>query len=312
MPDWTRRNCVDLLVQICRPETKNALLFALEDDDAEIRVCVANGLKEALGRTGAVKFIVEELLEQDTPDVKCYLDALRLIDKSGAANALTEYLRHSDSKIRDRASFALVQLGGEEAVRTFQRKREEALDKYTGLLKDADENIMGQYNSLMERAQKAFSMSMWMHTIIFSVGVLILVASLYVALSEGFGTFERYAGIGAAGAGLGTLLLMFYKGPQESIKKSVTSLVEVNVVFLGFVRHINQIDATFKQMFLAFRRFGVEQMRQTVEQIQNSANKTMEEVKAYMERGRADWLDEQSHLGDRQGDCEHRKLFHKS
>jgi len=286
LPDWTRRSCVDSLVQICRPETKNALLLALKDDDAEIRVRASYGLKDSLGKEGAVKFIVEEFLEQDTPDVKFFLDALRLIDKSGAANVLTEYLGHSDSKIRDRASFALVQLGGEEAVRTLQKKREEALNKYTELLKDADTNIMGQYNSLMKRAQKAFSMSMWMHTTIFSLGVLILVASLYVALSEGFGTFERYVGIGAAGGSLGTLLLMFYKGPLENIQKSVTSLVEVNVVFLGFVRQINQIDATFKQMFLALRGFGVEQMRQTVEQIQDSVKKTMEEVKAYMERTR--------------------------
>jgi hypothetical protein len=41
------------------------------------------------------------------------------------------------------------------------------------------------------------------------------------------------------------------------------------------VRQINQMDATFKQLFLASAEFGVEQ-------IQDSVKKTTAEVKAYL------------------------------
>jgi hypothetical protein len=282
--DWVRRNCVDALTQIDRPETKEVLLYALEDTDAEIRVRAADALNRTLGASGSVSYLVEELLRHEQPPSR-YFDALRQIDSKGAASALSDRLLHPDPEVAQRASHALVKLGGEEAVRTLQAQRTKALDTYTKLLGDADEQIMGQFNSLMVQAQRGFLMSMWMHGIIFGIGAVVLAASLYVALGGGFETFERYVGIGAAIGSLGTLLLLFYRDPLKNIRRSVTNLVEVNVVFLGYVRQINQIDATFKQIFLASAGFGVEQMQQTVAQIQDSVKRTMEEVKAYLEAG---------------------------
>lgn len=282
--DWARRSCVDALAEIGRPETKEVLLFALQDSDAEIRVRAAGALKDTFGASEAVDFIVEELLRQEEPPSEHYFDALRQIDSKEAAEVLTDYSRHLDSKIAERASRALIRLGGEEAVRTLQEQRTQVLDTYTNLLSSADERIMEQFNHLMGRAQQGFLMSLWMHGIIFGIGVVVLVVSLYVALSQGFETFERYVGVGAAVGSLGTLLLMFYTGPVRNIRQSVTDLVEVNVVFLGYVRQINQIDATFKQLFLASSEFGVKQMKQTVEQIQDSVKNTMQEVKAYLGR----------------------------
>jgi HEAT repeat protein len=279
--DWARRSCVDALRQIGRPETKGYLLPALRDSDAEIRVRAAAALRHCLGPQEAVTFIVGELLGAESPPAE-YFDALRQIDSKEAANQLADHLLHPDPQIASRASGALAQLGGEEAVRTLQAQRAKALDTYTQLLGDADAQIMGQFNALMVQAQRAFSMSLWMHGVIFGVGVVVLAVSLYVALAQGFDSFERYVGVGAAVGSLGTLLLLFYKDPLKNIRDSVTSLVKVNVVFLGYVRQINQIDATFKQMFLASAGFGVDQMKQTVEQIQGSVKQTMDEVKAYL------------------------------
>jgi len=281
LSDWARRSCVDALAQIGKPETKEHLLFALRDRDAEIRVRAAAALKGALGASAAVSFIAEELLRVEEPPLE-YFDALRQIDSKEAANVLADHLLHPDPRTATRASQALTKLGGEEAVRTLQAQRTKALDKYTELLGTADAQVMEQFNRLMGQAQRGFSMSMSMHGVIFAIGVVVLAISLYVALSQGFQTFERYVGVGTAVGSLGTLLLLFYKDPLKNIRASVTSLVKVNVVFLGYVRQINQIDATFKQLFLASAGFGIDEMKQTVEQIQDSVRKTMEEVKSYL------------------------------
>jgi len=283
--DWLRRSCVDSLAKIGKSETKDALLFALQDVDAEIRLRAADALKGALeGATGAVKFVVDELLRQDQPTseyLQNVFDALRRISSEESAKVLSEKLLDQDPNVSKRARDALTGLGGEEAVRILQVKRTEALDKYTALLKTADDQIMEQFNRMMVRAMSAFSLTMWMNGIIFGIGVVVLVASLYVAMSAGFETFERLVGVGTASGSLITLLGIFYKDPLRNIHRSVTNLVRVYVVFLGYVRQINQIDATFKQMFLAPAGFGVVQMKETVEQIQGSVNKTMEEVKAW-------------------------------
>lgn len=286
LPDWVRRGCLDALAHINRPETRDALLVAVRDSDAEIRVRAARALKHTLGPAGAVGFLVEELLKHEALPAE-FFDALRQIDNKTSADVLANHLLHPDPALAERASRALARLGGEQAMRTLQAQRAKAVETYTSLLNDADKQIMKQFESLMSKALQAFSLSMWMHGIIFVVGVLALGASLWVAFNSGFEIFERYVGVGAAAGSLGTLLLLFYRDPLKNIRESVTNLVKVNVVFLGYVRQINQIDASFKQMFLEPGGFGVEQMRPTVEQIQDSVKKTMEEVRGFLEAGGA-------------------------
>ena len=281
MPDLVRRACLDALREIGKKDVKGALLVALEDRDAEIRVQAAKTLESVLEASDALDFIVGHLLQRDQP-VPHYLDALRQIDSAAAAALLADNLLHPDPKLSARASQALAHLGGERAVRALQKQQTQALDKYTEMLKQADATIMAQFDGLIDQARLAFKLSMWMHGAIFAVGIIILGVSLYVALAQGFETFERYVGVGAAAGSLGTLLLLFYKDPLENIRNSVTSLVKINVVFLGYVRQINQIDATFKQLFLASAGFGVEQMQQTVQQIQDAVDKTMSEIKTHL------------------------------
>jgi HEAT repeat protein len=280
LDEWTRRSCVDALTQIAHAKkggAPNALLPALLDPDAEIRVRAANALEISLGKPGAVKYIIEEILKHENLN-ELYFNALRKIQREEAARLFTNYLLHPDPSISNLASNALTILGGEEAVRTLQAQRTKAMDTYTEILDDADSQIMMQYNRIIERARHAFSLSLVMHAVIFGVGLIILILSLNVALSEGYEVLERYIGLGAAGGSLATLLAMFYKDPLKNIRESVTSLIKVNVIFLGFVRQINQIDATFKQLFLEPQGLQIDKMTKTVKQIQETVNQTMNEI----------------------------------
>jgi HEAT repeat protein len=281
MPDWVRRTCVDALAQIRQPQTKEAFLIALGDVDAEIRVRAANGLKQALGAAEAVACIVDRMIRHDQP-LPGYLDALRQIDQKAASQAISENVLHPDSKVAERARMILIQLGGEDAIRVLQRQREEALKAYSDILKSADDQIMTQFERLIKQARLAFSMTMWMHGVIFGLGVIVLSLSLYVAMAQGFETFERFIGIGTAAGSLTMLLALFYRDPLKNIHQSVSNLLKVNVVFTGYMRQINQIDASFKQLFLSAGGFGTVDMKQTVDQIQDSVKETMEGVKAYL------------------------------
>jgi hypothetical protein len=42
----------------------------------------------------------------------------------------------------------------------------------------------------------------------------------------------------------------------------------VNVIFLGFLRQLNEIDATFKHAYIERHEFGASDMRETVRQIE--------------------------------------------
>lgn len=278
--DLLRRACVDALIRTKKPKIKWVLLKSLIDEDAEIRVRAARGLSSTLGSSEAVSFLIEEILQEETPDVY-YFDALRIIDDKEAAKMFIENLLHPDPTISNRSSKALTILGGEDAVRTLQTQRTRTMETYSILLKEADAKIMEQFTNLMGRAHKAFSLSMWMHGTIFVLGIIVLAVSLYVAFSNGFDEFQRYVGIGAAGSSLGTLLWLFYKDPLNNIHESVNRLMKANIVFLGYVRQINQIDATFKHMYFELSEFSIAQMKETVEQIQNTIKETLAQVKLH-------------------------------
>jgi hypothetical protein len=124
-------------------------------------------------------------------------------------------------------------------------------------------------------------MTMWMHGVIFGLGVLILLLSLWIAVQGSMTGLERLIGVGGATGSLATLLLLFYRSPLHQINQSVTNLTKVNVIFLGYMRQINQIDATFKQLFLASGAFNIPQMKETVAEIEVSVRKTLEKVKVY-------------------------------
>lgn len=275
--DWLRRGAVDALCAISRPETRSALFKALSDADAEIRFRAAAGLKKALGSAQAVGFIIDRILQDDMPASQ-YLDALRQIDAKAAADALSNRLLNPDPAVSNKAQTLLTQLGGEGAFRSLLAQRNNAINAYAEILKDTDERITKQFTVRMNDVQEAYHTSLWMHRIIFGIGVLILSASLVVALIAGLNTLQGWIGIGGAASGLGTLLLVFYASPLKNIDRSVTQLIRIDVIFLGYIRQLNQIDATFKQLFLSTMSFGIDQMGKTVGEIRTTVDRTMAEI----------------------------------
>src|SRR5436190_11027073 len=109
---------------------------------------------------------------------------------------------------------------------------------------------------------------MFMHGTIFMIGVGVLIGSTYLVFGKGLEAVQRWVGAAGGAGALGTMLLLFYRNPLQNIRASVSSLMEVDVIFRGYIRQLNQIDATFKHMFLGGNSFGTAQMKETVEQIQ--------------------------------------------
>lgn len=266
-------------------EIHEALLFGLQHDDPTVRLRAIEAFKRVMTSYQAVNFIIENLLRQPSNPPDGYFDALRRIDSKTATKTLSDNLLHPDQDVAQRASEALTRLGGAEALRSLQAQRAHMLNKYTELLDNADKQIMRQFDRLMKNARLAFGISMVMHGVTFAVGIALILTSIYLILDPPANGTDSYwvrvLGPGVGG-GIVTLLTLFYKDPLRQIGHSVNRLVKVNVVFLGYVRQINQIDATFKQMFLTTTDFGANQMEKTVGQIQESVDQTLERVQAYL------------------------------
>jgi len=278
-----RRYFLEALVKLDQPhECQEALLRAVEDADAQIRLDSATALGKMLDTETSIQLLLPRALEREK-DAAWLVDALRHIDKDLAAKAIREALSHPDTNVRARANQLLTELGGQTAAEILTAERTKALENYTHILSDADKDVRDHFKELMSQAKFAFWLSLAMHVVVFAIGVWMLIASLSLALNSGLNTLSTWIGVGGAGASaLLILLTAFYRNPLRNVRASLNALMQVDVVFLGYVRQINQIDATFKHMFLDAGDFGTQQMKATVEEIQAAVKKALEEIQKHI------------------------------
>jgi hypothetical protein len=279
-----RRFYLEALMKLGQPsESQSALLTAIEDADAQIRLDAANALKEMLGEEKSIRLLLPRALERDK-DTALLVDALRHIDSNLAAKEIRDALSNPDAKVSARANQLLTELGGQAAAQILMNERAKALDNYTHILNDADKDVRDHFKELMSQAKFAFWLSLMMHVVVFGIGVWMLIASLSLALSQGLSIVSVWLGVGGAGASaLVILLSAFYSSPLKNVRTSLNALMQVDVVFLGYVRQINQIDATFKHMFLDAGDFGTEQMKVTVAEIQTTVKGILEEIQKHIQ-----------------------------
>jgi len=279
-----RRYYLEALTNLNQPdESQNALLNAIVDADAQIRLDAANALTKMVGAEKSIKMLLQLALEQEK-DTVLLVDALRHIDPDLAAREIRDALNNPDIKVSTRANQLLTLLGGQAAAQILMSERAKALDRYTDILSDADKDIRDHFKELMSQAKASFWLSLVMHTVVFAIGVGVLIASFLLALRSGLNTVKTWIGVGGAGASaLVILLTTFYRNPLRNVRGSLNALMQVDVVFLGYVRQINQIDATFKHMFLDARDFGTKQMRETVAEIQTAVKEILEEIQKYIQ-----------------------------
>jgi len=227
-----RRFYLEALMKIDQPhESQSAMLVAIEDADAQIRLDAANAIKKWFGEEKSIQLLMPRALDE-SHDPSLIVDALRHIDPDTAAKEIRDKLNNPDSAVSARANLLLTELGGQAAAQILMNERAKALDNYTHILTDADKDVREHFKELMSQAKIAFWLSLIMHVVVFGIGAWVLVASLSLALSGGLNTVSTWIGVGGAGAGAVAILLStFYRSPLKNVRGSLNALMQVDVVF---------------------------------------------------------------------------------
>jgi hypothetical protein len=121
---------------------------------------------------------------------------------------------------------------------------------------------------------------MGVNIIIVIVGI-VLVSIAIMQLVQRPENLQTWIIPGAAGL-FGILITMFFNNPRQNAREDLTTLLNVNVMFLGFLRRLNQIDATFKYAYIESRSFGTADMEQTTRQIDQAVNQTLSMAQNYL------------------------------
>lgn len=281
--EFLRLNAVRSMDKLQDPRAKDDLLRALEDSNAEVRLRASKVLSNLLTPQVAVAAIVDAaLMPGIVPENLDYLvDSLRQVDSGRAitTEVLSDEMENEDQERAKQAEKILVELGGWAAVtRLSQRRRNlQALDNF---LAESEKVVTHNYNNTMRQARFSFYFAMVVNALIVVVG-LALVALALKHLIQNPDDFQAWVIPGATGV-IGVLLNLGFNNPRHNAREDMATLLNVSVIFQGYLRELHQIDATFKHMYIENRDFGTGDMSKTVDEIENSAVKTLAMVKKHL------------------------------
>jgi hypothetical protein len=252
-----------------------------------VRVQAAYALRAVFGSAEeVVAALVQRALEVTDDRAACgyVVEAIRLVDddRSLAAEVLRKEMG-SENQARARAAEeVLINLGGWAAIQRLSQRRA-TLRELDALLERSEEVVKDTFRDTIRQARLNFYFAMAVNVIVVLVGIVLIGIAIAHLLDDP----ERLAAWilpGATGV-IGILVNMLFNDPRRNAREDLLSLMNVNVLFLGFLRQVNQIDATFKHAYLENTEFGTTAMRQTLAELERAVATTLEQTARFLQAG---------------------------
>jgi hypothetical protein len=290
-PDSSLRlQAIRSLAKLNHSESQGDLVFALHDDNAEVRVQAAYALKSLLGNE-AILTIVQIALRKDTEKVwqDHFIEALRVIDDPDRILSTEALAKEVDGDDRTRAELAekmMLELGGWAAVHRISQRRN-TLKTLDNLLAQSEQAVKDTFKDTISQARHNFFFAMGVNIVIVTVGLFLVGLAIMQLLQQ---PEKLEAWIVPGGAGLfGIIITMFFNNPRQNAREDLTTLMNVNVIFLGFLRQLNEIDATFKHAYIESRYFGTDDMDKTIKGIEVTVSQTLEMTERHLHKPLYKW-----------------------
>jgi HEAT repeat protein len=252
------------------------LVAAATDENAEVRVQAARSLELCVGTDRAIAALVEAAMEDGATEqgINSFVDALRMLDRDRmrSTELLGKVLAGDDRGRAQCAERMLLDLGGWSAVQRLGQRRA-TLDQLDALLAESEKVVQETFQRTIRQAQASFYFALVVNALVVVVG-LVLVGIAVSHLVREPEDLESWLLPGGTGV-LAVVLNLYFNNPRQNAREDLAALVNVNVLFLGYLRQLNQIDATFKHSYIESRDFSVRDMQATVNGIQRAVDRTL-------------------------------------
>ena len=164
-------------------------------------------------------------------------------------NKLEDVMNSCSSEEQEMARKLLVEIGGKSAMRRLGT-REQLKKKYYETMDTAQNKVNEMFENTMKDAKKGFTVAMTMDCMIFLIGFLLMTVSGFMAVFNN--DADNWVGIGASGGTgvMSILFSMFYSKPRQQVKDNVNHMMNLKIIFLAYLRELNQLDQSFSQKMI--------------------------------------------------------------
>ena len=277
MYDAMRKQAIESLGNLRIERTADLLLEEMTDANVAIACAASQALEKVVGPEVATVRVVEKIGREELfSATKRYAMALRHMEDHSAVGKELESLMESGPESHQQAArLLLLEFGGPEA---FQRlkARTWAIKDYIKTMARAERKVRLLFESSIEEARKGFKLATLMDLSVFAVGLLLIVLSGIAALLGQTGAFSAWAGAAGGIGVLGVLYGILIGNPRRQIPQAVNQLMEIKVIFLGYLRQLHQSDQAYTRHLFESKEVSTRELGEFKTLISSSMSETIE------------------------------------
>jgi hypothetical protein len=165
--------------------------------------------------------------------------------------------------------------GNDESLR---KKRIEAIEAYLSFLNNINTAILYQIESYQKQMQRALLFHLASYALITISSLGLLIVGLFSAWSAGDRIFRQYFGASIVFTGIILIFIVLSKSPIAGIRRGLIDLGRLNVILTGYIRQVNQIDASLIQVLYNSPEQSIEEMDKTLVYLRRSVGQVLDEV----------------------------------
>lgn len=260
------------------------LVEELSDDSPAITYEAARALEKVLGVRMAVPRVIEAATKAGRGQLDKYASALRWMNRARVVEELEAAMLSGADDQQEIARGLLSEIGGLQALQKL-RARTVAINQYMSVLEEAEKKIRELFEASLREARSGFKLATLMDVTVFTVGIGLIVASAVMALRSG-GGLDQWAGVspattvstGALGV-LGVLYGILIAKPREKIQESIDNLMQLKVVFLGYLRQLHQTDQAYTRRMLENEPLDADEVRRFADMVNTIMTAAVQELR---------------------------------
>jgi hypothetical protein len=162
-------------------------------------------------------------------------------------------------------------------------ERSKSIDAYTDVLKEADKQSVTQVANFTKRIENVFQGTLTVYTIALgAVGIVFVISVLFVLIES---TTNSQKSLGTFGIpfSLIIMLILVYRTPLKSARQITAEVIKMQVIYLGYIRQLNQIDMGFKQTFIKSEKLTAKQFQEIFTNTQQIIDNTLDDINLLLE-----------------------------
>ena len=278
MFDTVRTRALIALGNLEVKTTTPVLVEELTDYNPTIISEAAKALEKVVDIKTATYRVVEAAGQAGFEEIEKYASAFRYMDREAITNELGVIMTSGSLERQSVARRLLSEMGGAAAYQKLE-KRSKTMEDFRNNLRISDSNIKNRYNRLISGAEKGFMIVTTMDSLIFGLGlVLIIISALLALFSEG--SLMGWLGMGVSGSTgvAGVLYGMYYSEPRKNIKKSVKNLSKYYVLFQGYTHELHQIYQAYTLHLIDERELKIIDLKNYNNMVENTMKEALKQI----------------------------------